>query len=172
MGRVARGLALLVVLSGCGRPITSREARARLRPDLPPAAAGGAVTPSALALAAAQLPEPRRQIVEAALAHAGMPASTLDCSALAQRVYATMGVDLPRTTSQQLEAGTAVEPTALQPGDLVFFSFATLPADHVGIFAGGDAFVHVSTSQRSVRIDRLGQESFARAFVAARRYVP
>ncbi len=172
MGRVAWGVALVAVLAGCGRSITSREARARLRPELPAAASARTANPKELAAAAAGLPEPRRQLVEVALAYAGMPAGALDCSAFVQRVYATLGVTMPRTTSQQLDAGAPVEATALEPGDVVFFSFARLPADHVGIFAGGDAFVHVSSAQTGVRIDRLGQGSFARAFVAARRYVP
>ena len=171
MGRVANALALLVVTAGCGQPLTSRQARARLHPEMPASSLAGELSATELAMAAAALAEPRRQIVEAALAHAGMPAGALDCSALAQRLYATTGVSLPRTTEEQLDAGQAIAADAVQPGDLVFFAFQKLPADHVGVFAGHGAFVHVSSSQRGIRVDRLGQASFARAYVGARRYL-
>jgi cell wall-associated NlpC family hydrolase len=122
-------------------------------------------------LEAASLPEPRRQIVETALAYTGMPAGPLDCSALTSRVYATSGVALPRTTRQQLAAGTPVDAARLRPGDLVFFSFQRRPTDHVGIFAGQGAFVHVSSATGTIRLDVLSQEAFTRAFVGGRRFV-
>jgi cell wall-associated NlpC family hydrolase len=170
--RAVWGLALLL-LAGCGRPLTSREARAQLDPSRPAPStpyAGPGAPPAELASQAALLPEPRRQIVETALAYAGMPAGPLDCSALTSRVYATSGIDLPRTSREQLAAGVAVEAAALRPGDLVFFSFHRRPTDHVGIFAGQGSFVHVSSSTGKVRLDVLSQGDFARAFVGGRRF--
>ncbi len=170
--RNVMGLMAILLFAGCGRPITAREARNRLDP----AEAVVPSTPASISLVelaqeAASLPEPRRQIVEAALAHAGMPAIGVDCSGLAERVYAVTGIDLPRTAEQQLAKGQPVEASGLLPGDLVFFAFRRRPADHVGIFTGHGAFVHVSSSSSSVRLDRLAQETFAEAYVGARRYV-
>ena len=171
-GWVIWGL-VLPFLVGCGRPLTSREARARLDPSRPAPslldAGGGAA--AELAAEAARLQEPRRQIVEMALAYAGMPAGTLDCSSLTSRVYATSGITLPRTTREQLVAGEPVGAEALRPGDLVFFSFRRRPTDHVGIFAGRGAFVHVSSSSGRVRLDVLSQAEFARTFVGGRRFL-
>lgn len=163
-----------VLLAGCGRPLTSREARAHLDPSRPAPStsySGPGAPPAELAAQAASLQEPRRQIVETALAYAGMPAGPLDCSALTSRVYATSGVALPRTTREQLAAGDPVDAAALRPGDLVFFSFRRRPTDHVGIFAGQGSFVHVSSSTGNVRLDVLSQSDFARAFVGGRRFV-
>ena len=166
------GLAAILLVAGCGRAITAREARAQLDP----AQAVVPSTPSSLslvdlALEAASLPEPRRQIVEAALAHAGMPATGVDCSQLTTRVYAATGIDLPRTAEQQMAQGRPVEAASLMPGDLVFFAFRHRPADHVGIFTGQGAFVHVSSASSNVRLDRLTQDAFAGAYVGARSYV-
>ena len=62
------------------------------------------------------------------------PAKGLDCSGLVQRVYADLGIDLPRVSQDQARAGTAVPGLAqARPGDLVCFG---TPADHIGIYIG------------------------------------
>lgn len=165
------GLAAILLFAGCGRAITAREARARLDPAQAVPSTPSSLSLVDLALEAASLPEPRRQIVETALAHAGMPATGVDCSQLTERVYAATGIDLPRTAEQQLAQGRSVDAASLMPGDLVFFAFRRRPADHVGIFTGQGAFVHVSSSSSNVRLDRLAQDAFAGAYVGARRYV-
>lgn len=167
------GAMLLMVASGCGRQITAREARARLDParnlDVPPSRSRSAPSLVELAGLATHLPAPRREIVEAALAHTGMPAGKLDCSGFTARVFGVGGIALPRTTGQQWAAGLPVATDAMQPGDLVFFAFRRRPADHVGIFTGQGAFVHVSSSFDCVRLDSFSQAEFARAYVGARR---
>ena len=50
------------------------------------------------------------------------PSTGLDCSGLTQRVFADLGIDIPRTSSQQATSGRPVASLAeAQPGDLVFF---------------------------------------------------
>ena len=62
------------------------------------------------------------------------PAKGLDCSGLVQRVYADLGIDLPRVSQDQARVGTAVPSLAqARPGDLVCFG---TPADHIGIYIG------------------------------------
>jgi len=170
---------------GCGQSITAREARARQHPDRQaprrdaPATPGTRATANAaaiplrdLALAATTLREPRRGIVEVALAMTGAPAQGVDCSSFAQQVYATSGQRLPRTVSAQLASGSPVQAAELRPGDLVFFAFDKRPADHVGIYAGDGSFVHVSSAASDVRVESLHKSVFSRALVASRRYVP
>ena len=163
---------LLVLLAGCGRSITAREARARLDParrlDSAPSRGSGVPSLVELAAGAAVLPEPRRQIVESALAHTGMPAGKMDCSALAARIFAVGGIELPRTVREQLDQGALVGGDALEPGDLVFFAFRRRPADHVGVFTGQGSFVHVSASGRQVRLESMA--SFSPSYVGARRF--
>lgn len=172
-------LLLIAAALGCGKSITAREARARLQPESPPplytGSPGGGTGDVALrdvALAASVLHQPRRQIVEVALAMTGSPANGIDCSSFAQQVYATGGQRLPRTVASQLMSGTPVASSELQPGDLVFFAFEKQPADHVGIYTGQGSFVHVSSRARGVRAESLHKSVFANALVASRRYLP
>jgi cell wall-associated NlpC family hydrolase len=46
-----------------------------------------------------------------------------DCSSLMQYAFAGAGVDLPRTTYQQIGLGHAVSPGDIRPGDLIFTNF-------------------------------------------------
>lgn len=59
------------------------------------------------------------------------PVNGMDCSGYTQVVFKHFGVNLPRTTFQQIAQGTGVAKTDLQPGDLVFPT-----PDHVQIYAG------------------------------------
>jgi cell wall-associated NlpC family hydrolase len=71
------------------------------------------------------------------------PTKGLDCSGLVQLVYRQLGVDLPRTTYDQVKLGTPVDPSNMQPGDLVFSvgDKAHVANGHVGIYAGNGMYV-------------------------------
>lgn len=59
----------------------------------------------------------------------------VDCSAFAQQVLKALGKSIPRTTYEQMAAGTKVlQP---QPGDLVFFNNGS----HVGVYIGNGQMV-------------------------------
>lgn len=60
-----------------------------------------------------------------------------DCSSLMQQAYAKIDVSLPRTTFDQINVGTGVSPSNVQPGDLVFPH-----AGHVGMYIGDGKVVH------------------------------
>jgi soluble lytic murein transglycosylase-like protein len=67
------------------------------------------------------------------------PATGLDCSALVQRAYKDLGVDLPRVAADQARAGTPVANLAqAKPGDLVAFGE---PVDHIGIYLGNNKMI-------------------------------
>jgi len=166
------GVLLMVfhpVVSGCAARVTARTARWYEEGRARAVGAPGSPRPEELAQDARRLPLPQRQIVEAALALAGAPSDGLDCSGLVVRVYEAAGIEVPRTVRRLLTAGRPVPGSEFRPGDLVFFAFGGRGADHVGIYAGGGAFVHVSRSARSVRLESLAEVAFAGRQVAARR---
>jgi cell wall-associated NlpC family hydrolase len=105
------------------------------------------------------------------------PAEGFDCSGFVQFVFGRHGVELPRTSYQQLSAGRAAprEITALQPGDLMFFAAGGGRVDHVAIYAGDGRIIHATSGAGSVRYDGLDTdrgEWLLRRFVTSRRVLP
>ena len=133
-------LLVLFVLAGCSNPPRDR----------------------AVASTAAELSPERSEIVLAALGHLDIPyvyggndTRGLDCSALVQRVYRLIGVNVPRTSSQQAQAAQRVNRAQMQPGDVVFFATRNGPINHVGIYIGDGRFVHAPSTGSQVRIEPL-----------------
>ena len=69
-----------------------------------------------------------------------------DCSGLAQAAYASAGISLPRTTSQQINVGTPVARDQLRPGDLVFPD-----PGHVQIYSGNGNIIEAPTTGELLR---------------------
>ena len=78
--------------------------------------------------------------------YGGSSASGFDCSGFTMYVFSQAGVSLPHGATSQLSYGTEVSRSDLQPGDLVFFQDYGAVASHVGIYIGGDQFIHASSS--------------------------
>ena len=84
------------------------------------------------------------------------PGTGFDCSGYVQYVFAQNGISLPRVSGDQYKVGTSVDFNNLQPGDLVFFSFAKNGiVDHDGIYVGNGQFIN-SSSSKGVTIYDLG----------------
>jgi cell wall-associated NlpC family hydrolase len=65
---------------------------------------------------------------------------TWDCSSLVQAAYRSIGIELPRVTTDQLGFGPVVAGVDPQPGDLLFTPGTDGTADapgHVGMYIGG-----------------------------------
>jgi cell wall-associated NlpC family hydrolase len=102
------------------------------------------------------------------------PAEGFDCSGFVQFVFGRNGVELPRTSYQQVTAGRPAhrDIAALRPGDLMFFASEGRRIDHVAIYAGGGRVIHATSGAGSVRYDDLDTdrgEWLLRRFVASRR---
>ncbi|MFD9290019.1 NlpC/P60 family protein [Streptomyces sp. NPDC060030] len=78
--------------------------------------------------------------------------SSYDCSGLTQAAWKAAGVDLPRTTWDQVEVGTRVATADLRPGDLVFFYD---DISHVGIYKGGGMMIHAPKPGANVREESI-----------------
>lgn len=101
----------------------------------------------------------------------GITMKGVDCSGFLMEVYrAAAGLRLPRTSREQAAAGHRITEEELAFGDLVFFRtrLKSKRISHVGIYIGGDRFVHAGR-QRGVSVDRLSSSYFSRRFVMARR---
>lgn len=67
------------------------------------------------------------------------PSKGLDCSALVQRAYKDLGVELPRNSWQQAKAGEKVDGLKnAKPGDILAFDS---PVDHVAIYLGDNKMI-------------------------------
>ena len=95
----------------------------------------------------------------------GASPSGFDCSGLVMYVYAQVGVSLPHSSYAQYGYGSPVSRSDLQPGDLVFFD----GLGHVGIYIGGDQFVHAPHTGDVVKISSLSEDWYAANYVGARR---
>lgn len=102
----------------------------------------------------------------------GVSAETgFDCSGLTMTVYQLNGLDLPRHSRTQYDAGDTVDRRDLQKGDLVFFATRGQgKISHVGIYIGDGQFIHAPSSGKKIRIDSLNTEYFVRHYVGAKKY--
>ncbi|MGW3092749.1 NlpC/P60 family protein [Streptomyces sp. NPDC001102] len=87
-----------------------------------------------------------------------------DCSGLTQASWKAAGVTLPRTTYDQVNAGTTVSLTDAQPGDLIFFYD---DISHVGIYIGNGMMIHAPKPGAYVREESIyyGGESIIHSVV-------
>ena len=80
----------------------------------------------------------------------GTGANGFDCSGLTSYVYSkAAGVNLGRTTYDQVKQGSTVSMNNLQPGDLLFWGSASAPY-HVGIYVGNNQYIHAATPGQGV----------------------
>jgi len=103
-----------------------------------------------------------------------------DCSGLVQTAFWVHGVSLPRDAWQQAEVGVEAgrDPTATEPGDLLFFSERTDGRiTHVGIALGDARMVHLALGRGGYGVERLDatDDAYVTAlvgrFVTARRVI-
>lgn len=83
--------------------------------------------------------------------------NSYDCSGFTQAAWRAGGVELPRTTFDQVKVGTPVAKSDMRPGDLVFF-YADVT--HVGIYAGGGQMIHASKPGDDVKYESVDYMPF------------
>ncbi|WBO64327.1 C40 family peptidase [Streptomyces camelliae] len=87
-----------------------------------------------------------------------------DCSGLTQAAWKAAGVTLPRTTYDQVNAGTTVSLADARPGDLIFFYD---DISHVGLYIGNGMMIHAPKPGAYVREESVyyGGESIIHSVV-------
>lgn len=106
-----------------------------------------------------------KQFLGCKYVYGGTTPKGFDCSGFTQYVYKNFGINLNRTAAAQYSNGRAV--TSLQAGDLVMFGKSGI--NHVGIYIGGNKFIHAANPSRGVTIDTLASGYYKNNYVGARR---
>lgn len=118
----------------------------------------------------------KQKMMDAILAWMGTPyqwggetRDGIDCSAFSREIFRTSGgIDLPRTTEEQVKLGSAVSQSNLEFGDLIFFNTTGENPSHVGIYIGDDMFAHASVSF-GVTLSSLYSTYYKKRYTEARR---
>jgi len=102
--------------------------------------------------------------------------NSFDCSGLMQYIFGKVGVKLNRVSADQATQGIKVAKANLVPGDLVFFnginsSSGSSKISHVGVYIGGNEFIHAANSKRGVVKDSLSDSYYTKHYVTARRVI-
>lgn len=95
--------------------------------------------------------------------------SGFDCSGLVRYSYLTAGLNVPHGT-KQLKSATRSVGTGMQKGDLLFFDEKGGRYSHVGIYLGGDSFIHAPSTGKTVRKNSLLDPYWKKHFIEARRF--
>ena len=86
---------------------------------------------------------------------AGASEDGFDCSGLVQYIYSkAAGVNMPRTTGDQVKVGTTVAMNQLQAGDLIYWGNVNNPY-HVAIYIGNNQYVNAATPEQGVILQTL-----------------
>ncbi len=124
-----------------------------LPPSTPPAVV------AAIFWALAQLGTPYHLDGDCTAAHSGDPAHQCDCSSLIQVAYATAGISIPRSTRDQINAGSPVSDLSqILPGDLLFIPGSNGTVDHpghVGMYIGDGLLVQAPHTGDFVKISKV-----------------
>ena len=95
-----------------------------------------------------------------------------DCSGLTMVCYRLNGLNLPRVSRNQFQAGRWVPKAQLRPGDLVFFATkGGQRVTHVGMYIGEGKFIHAPRTGKNVRIEKLSNSFFTKTFMGGRSYL-
>lgn len=169
--RAALALIGAGLLAGCASGPVVRSAGDRPEPDVatPPVRMTGGLDfdPSEREVAVAQA----MLLVNTPYTYGGnTPQGGFDCSGLIYYVFQHVTGDrrLPRSTAQWAAATVPVGNQQLERGDLVFFNTNGRPFSHMGLFVGGNEFVHAPSTGGTVRRTSLSNVYFARRYLGAR----
>ncbi len=124
---------------------------------------------------------PEFTIIETAKSYRGTPyryggttRAGMDCSALVYHSFASVGVKLPRTSTEQSRLGKKIPERKIRPGDVLFFATGKKKKEvtHTGIVTEAQKnkvrFIHASTSL-GVTEDYLKSRYWTQAFLFAKR---
>ena len=137
----------------------AREAAAQRESGTPDASGSSGSTASPSSSAGSSYTAEAEKALSFARAQIGKPyvwgatgPGSYDCSGLTQAAWKAAGVTLPRTTYDQVNAGTRVPVSQARPGDLVFFYD---DVTHVGVYVGNGKMIHAPKPGTYVREESI-----------------
>lgn len=92
----------------------------------------------------------------------GTTPAGFDCSGFTQYVYRHFGINLGRTTYNQIKDGYAVSRDNLKPGDLVFYGKGGNPS-HMGIYVGNGMYIHSPRTGDVIKISPYDRSDYITA---------
>lgn len=118
------------------------------------------------------------QIAQTAVEQIGKPYSyggvgpdSFDASGFAVYCYAQSGISIPRTTPYQMQDGTPVPKSALEPGDIIiFWSETPGEPEYEGIYIGNNKFVAARNGDKPVAEMDLSIDYFSSRYIGACRF--
>ncbi len=114
-----------------------------------------------------------KEFVGVRYVYGGTSPNGFDCSGFIGYVYKNFGIKLARSAENMYSNGIKVSRNSLKAGDILFFDASSRnragAIDHVGIYLGGDNFIHASSSKGSVRIQKLSQ--YKGLYIGAKRVI-
>ena len=156
-------IAALAVFPSCRRGTT---------PGTKPKSGGKTVVPTA---EVSRVLQSAQSFLGTPYRYGGTNKMGIDCSSLTQNAFREAGINLPRSSKEQSQAGSPVEKNKLRPGDLLFFSDPKVGSGitHVGlvteILPDGDVkFIH-SSSKLGVTENLLSGSYYVKTYAFARR---
>ena len=100
------------------------------------------------------------------------PTSGFDCSGYVQYVYKNFGITLSRSSTTQAKEGVAVEKSDLKNGDIIIFrGTSNKSIGHVGIYVGGNTFIHAANPSKGVITTSLSDSYYSARYCGARRII-
>ncbi|MFN3785241.1 MAG: C40 family peptidase [Thiothrix sp.] len=128
-------------------PATPLRSQQTPQPDLPKAARLAADNITLCAL---------RQCGKGYCWGGNSPLKGFDCSGLTQYSFRQgANLALPRTAAEQYRVANKIPQEHAQRGDLIFFRTRGKQVSHVGIYLGGNRFIHAPRSGKAITITPL-----------------
>ena len=92
--------------------------------------------------------------------------NTFDCSGFVQYVFnKSVGITLPRVSSDQASYKPRISLMSMKKGDLIFFETTGKGRiSHVGIYMGEKQFIHASSGGKRVMVSSLDTNYYMRSF--------
>lgn len=106
----------------------------------------------------------------------GTSSKSMDCSGLTKIAFLSAGVILPRNASQQAKTGMPVstgDTGIYRRGDLLFFGNpSTRRVNHVGLYIGGNRFIHCAGRVMVSSLDKNDSDYLKLSLLGVRRLLP